>query len=74
MAFGIGHQLIISLENHLKLSFSLCFFYFFLFLQISRWGKVEWAHDLELMETRSRVAAAALFYSLNNKPLSTSSV
>ena len=28
---------------------------------------MEWAHDLELMETRSRVAAAALFYSLNNR-------
>ena len=36
-------------------------------LQISRWGSVEWAHDLELMETRSRVAAAALFYSLNDR-------
>lgn len=35
--------------------------------QISRWGSVEWAHDLELMETRSRVAAAALFYSLNDR-------
>ena len=44
--------------------YKLCFFSL---PQISRWGSVEWAHDLELMETRSRVAAAVLFYSLNNR-------
>lgn len=33
--------------------------------QISRWGSVEWAHDVDLMELRSRLAAATLFCHLN---------
>lgn len=32
------------------------------------WGNVEWAHDLELHELRSRLAAAALFVQLNAAP------
>ncbi|CAG0879530.1 unnamed protein product [Darwinula stevensoni] len=34
--------------------------------QISRWGKVEWAHDLELHALRSRLAAAVLFVHFNS--------
>uniref|UniRef100_T1J1S3 ATP synthase mitochondrial F1 complex assembly factor 2 n=1 Tax=Strigamia maritima TaxID=126957 RepID=T1J1S3_STRMM len=33
--------------------------------QISRWGNVEWAHEIELMDSRARVAAATLFTQLN---------
>lgn len=62
------------IDNHLSVEKAVALSRLEVEFQISRWGKVEWAHDLELMETRSRVAAAALFYSLNNKPLSTSSV
>lgn len=31
-------------------------------LQTGVWGNVEWAHDLELHDTTSRLAAASLFY------------
>jgi len=34
--------------------------------QTDHWGSVEWAHDLELQETLSRVSAGMLFYSLNS--------
>jgi len=33
--------------------------------QIGRWGSVEWAHDLDLLELKSRLAAATLFVHLN---------
>ncbi|KAL9956936.1 hypothetical protein ACROYT_G038500 [Oculina patagonica] len=63
------------LDSHLTVETAVRLSRLELEFQISRWGSVEWAHDLELMETRSRVAAAALFYSLNNRDrtLSTSS-
>ncbi|KAK3738736.1 hypothetical protein QZH41_018094 [Actinostola sp. cb2023] len=35
--------------------------------QIGRWGSIEWAHDVDLMEIRSRLAAATLFYHLSSK-------
>lgn len=54
-------------DNHLTIETAVHLSRLELEFQISRWGSVEWAHDLELMETRSRVAAAALFYSLNNR-------
>lgn len=55
------------IDNHLTVETAVHLSRLELEFQISRWGSVEWAHDLELMETRSRVAAAALFYSLNNR-------
>jgi len=55
------------IDNHLTVEKAVSLSRLELEFQISRWGSVEWAHDLELMETRSRVAAAALFYSLNNR-------
>lgn len=55
------------IENHLTVEKAVNLSRLELEFQISRWGSVEWAHDLELMETRSRVAAAVLFYSLNNR-------
>ncbi|XP_068761096.1 ATP synthase mitochondrial F1 complex assembly factor 2-like [Montipora capricornis] len=57
-------------DNHLTVERAVALSRLELEFQISRWGSVEWAHDLELMETRSRVAAAALFYSLNSGALS----
>ncbi|RWS04473.1 ATP synthase mitochondrial F1 complex assembly factor 2-like protein, partial [Dinothrombium tinctorium] len=35
--------------------------------QITKWGNVEWAHDLELMMVRSRVASGLLFALLNTE-------
>jgi len=35
-------------------------------VQISRWGNVEWHHDVDKMELRSRLAAAALFVYVNS--------
>lgn len=35
--------------------------------QVSKWGKVEWAHDMDVMQTRSRVAAALLFVCCHEK-------
>jgi len=34
--------------------------------QTNHWGTVEWAHDLELHDTTSRLAAAVLFVNFNN--------
>ena len=34
--------------------------------QIAKWGNVEWSHDLDLHDTRSRVAAAAIFVHLTS--------
>jgi len=34
--------------------------------QISQWGNVEWHHDVDKMELRSRLAAAALFVYANS--------
>jgi ATP synthase F1 complex assembly factor 2 len=34
--------------------------------QISQWGNVEWHHDVDKMELRSRLAAAAIFVYLNS--------
>ncbi len=33
--------------------------------QTDKWGSVEWSHDLELHDTTSRLAAAALFVQLS---------
>ena len=33
--------------------------------QTSTWGRVEWAHDVELAELRARAAAGALMVRLN---------
>lgn len=35
--------------------------------QIKYWGNVEWAHDVDLMDTRARLAAAVLFIHLNSE-------
>lgn len=35
--------------------------------QIKHWGNVEWAHDLDLMLTRSRVSSGLIFFLLNNE-------
>lgn len=32
--------------------------------QVNQWGSVEWYHDVEVMETQARVAAASLFVHL----------
>lgn len=34
------------------------------YLQIQRWGHVEWAHDYDMYEMRARTAAATLFVHL----------
>lgn len=34
--------------------------------QTERWGRVEWAHDVEYFDTCARVAAAVLFVQLNS--------
>ncbi len=34
--------------------------------QTSKWGNVEWSHDLELHDTAARLSAAALFVLLNS--------
>lgn len=34
--------------------------------QTGRWGRVEWAHDLDQQETQARLAAAVLFIHLNS--------
>ncbi|XP_046854945.1 ATP synthase mitochondrial F1 complex assembly factor 2-like [Xenia sp. Carnegie-2017] len=34
--------------------------------QIKQWGNVEWAHEVDLMDLRSRLAAATLFFHLTN--------
>lgn len=34
--------------------------------QIEQWGNVEWAHEVDLMDLRSRLAAATLFYHLTS--------
>ncbi|CAN8029921.1 hypothetical protein HPB47_027624 [Ixodes persulcatus] len=39
--------------------------------QTSRWGSVEWAHDLDREQQRSRVAAALLFVQLTGESSST---
>ncbi|EEC08626.1 hypothetical protein IscW_ISCW019217 [Ixodes scapularis] len=39
--------------------------------QTSRWGSVEWAHDLDREQLRSRVAAALLFVQLTGESSST---
>ena len=35
--------------------------------QIEKWGNVEWAHDLDLMQLRSRVSSGLIFFLLNNE-------
>ena len=35
--------------------------------QITKWGNVEWAHDMDVMQIRSRVAASLLFVSCHEK-------
>lgn len=35
--------------------------------QVSKWGRVEWAHDTDVMQTQARVAAGLLFLTLNEK-------
>ena len=35
-------------------------------VQISQWGNIEWHHDVDKMEVRSRLAAAALFVYVNS--------
>lgn len=35
--------------------------------QASKWGRVEWAHDTDVMQMQSRVAAGLLFLTLNEK-------
>ena len=37
----------------------------FINIQTDHWGTVEWAHDLELHDTTSRLAAATLFVHFN---------
>ncbi|XP_028395116.1 ATP synthase mitochondrial F1 complex assembly factor 2-like [Dendronephthya gigantea] len=34
--------------------------------QIQKWGNVEWAHEVDLMDLRSRLAAATLFFHLTS--------
>ncbi|CAB4029717.1 ATP synthase mitochondrial F1 complex assembly factor 2 [Paramuricea clavata] len=34
--------------------------------QIKKWGSVEWAHEVDLMDLRSRLAAATLFFHLTS--------
>lgn len=34
--------------------------------QTSKWGNIEWAHDIDLMQTRARVSAGILFLHLSN--------
>lgn len=34
--------------------------------QTSKWGNIEWAHDIDLTQTRARVSAGVLFVQLNN--------
>ena len=34
--------------------------------QTGKWGNVEWAHDLDLMQTRARVSAGILFVHLSS--------
>lgn len=33
--------------------------------QISKWGNIEWAHDVELLDLQARVAAATVFLHIN---------
>lgn len=35
--------------------------------QIEKWGNVEWAHDLDLMQLQSRVSSGLIFFLLNNE-------
>jgi len=38
--------------------------------QVSKWGNVEWAHDMDVIQSRSRVAAGLLFVFFHEKILS----
>lgn len=35
--------------------------------QIEKWGNVEWAHDLDLMQLQARVSSGLIFFLLNNE-------
>ena len=37
-----------------------------LLMQVEKWGSVEWAHEVDLMDLRSRLAAATLFFHLTS--------
>ncbi|EDO38103.1 predicted protein, partial [Nematostella vectensis] len=52
------------LDNHVTVEKAAYLTRLELEFQIGRWGSVEWAHDVDLMELRCRLAAAALFYHL----------
>ncbi|XP_031571861.1 ATP synthase mitochondrial F1 complex assembly factor 2-like isoform X2 [Actinia tenebrosa] len=65
-SFIIGMAL---LENHINVEKAAYLSRLELEFQIGRWGSVEWAHDVDLMEIRSRLAAASLFYHLCNKEI-----
>lgn len=41
--------------------------------QIAKWGRVEWHHDLDVMQTRTRVAAGLLFVFFNSEQTKTTS-
>ena len=50
----IAPELFPNQNNYLRFDF-----------QIEHWGNVDWAHNLELHDTLSRVAAAELFIQCN---------
>lgn len=60
LALGVVHQAV-DVQKAVELSRLEVAF------QISKWGNIEWSHDLEKMHLTSRVAAAALFIYLNEE-------
>ena len=60
----------LELEVQVKVHFNLLSLLIYCTLvfnfQTEKWGNVEWAHDLELHDTTSRLAAATLFVQLGS--------
>lgn len=70
-SFGVDaiKSLILSLavlERHLTVEEAVSLTRLELEFQTDHWGNVEWAHDLELHDTTSRLSAAVLFFQFNN--------
>ncbi|CAM1312440.1 ATPAF2 (predicted) [Pycnogonum litorale] len=59
-----------AIDRHLQVEEAVRLSRLELDFQISHWGNVEWAHDVDLMDTRSRFAAAVLFTHFNSEFLS----